>query len=629
MLLNIKFKSLMCMTLIVLLFGLAVPFSMLYLRLVKISQYVATDVVNGYANLEEYDFVVQPPISLDGNYLGYKGVFQTGDQLDYSVLNNPIDVYLPSADLQRAAELYTYQVFVALTEPEASDKEILLSVPFVNSGDINLYINGTKVSPLVLDDVYNNTEQLTYYSITKHYDATRTHQEITMSVNQSEDNVVLFKRDIAISTYENQLELYKLIVTVEAYFIGMVFVSILNTIIYLVLYPKHSTLVFVNLFDTVLMLHCLLNMLLAPTVIANLANFSNYFNTLSRSVDLVTLFLAALLSNSMFTTLFNTSSNFQKKLDRLIVLFYLGMVMLVLLNPTIMSGIGIPLGLVISGITVFALFYKFIFTSNDNKISFYRIFHLFKSILISGVIFLDILTINQYSPNRNKVFTLYCIIFVINLATRCLEYRLPFMKIKTMNSELEGTVAKRTQALTSANEALQKLIERDALTNAFNRLYFENKLAEFTKAYLQSNLQVKSVYLCIFDADSFKRINDTYGHSVGDDQLIEMANLPLKYIGDDVILTRIGGEEFAILFTNYTKDNVLSVLERIRREFESVAVTPNRTTASFGVAKLTSGYSKKEFFSTADKCLYHSKTSGKNMITYNFNGEMKVYKEEI
>lgn len=619
----------MCLTLIVLLLGLAVPFSMLYLRLVKISQYVATDIVEGYADLEGYDFLVQPPISLDGDYIGYSGVFQTGEELDYSTLSNSQYVYLPTADLELGTQPYTYQVYVALTKPELSDEEILISIPFVNSDDVNLYINGSKVSPLALDDIYNNTKQLTYYSITEHYDTTRSHQEITISVNQSEENVVLFKRDIAISTYENQLELYKLIVTVESYFIGMVLISILNTIIYLVLYPKHSTLVFVNLFDTMLMVHCFLNMLLSPTVIANMANGSNYFNVGCRSADLATLFLAALLANSMFTTLFNTNSAFQKKLDRFITILYLGLVMIVLVNPAIMSGIGIPIGLSMSGITLFALFYKFMFTSANHKISAYRIFHLLKSVLIGGTVFLDIRTINQHTPIRNTVFTLYCIIFVINLATRCLEYRLPFMKIKTMNLELEGTVARRTQALTSANEALQKLIERDALTNAYNRLYFENKLAEFTKAYLQSTEQVKSVYLCIFDADSFKRINDTYGHAVGDEQLIEMANLPLKYMKDDVILTRIGGEEFAVLFRNYSNEEVLGILEKIRFEFESIAVAPNRTTASFGVAKLSSEYSKKEFFSLSDKCLYHSKTCGKNMITYNFHGEMKVYKGEI
>lgn len=623
---NIRFQLIMCMTLFVLVLGLAVPFSMLYFRLVKISQYVATDVVEGYANLEDYDFVVQPPISLDGEYIAYKGIFQSEASLNYDLMQNPTYLSLPTADLQLATETYTYQVFVNVTELSSLKDEVLISIPFIANDEISFYINGFKVSPISLDDIYNNTNQLTYYSLTKYYDSTKAYQEICISVNQSNNHATLFKRDIAISTYDNQLELYKLIVTVEAYFIGMILVSILNTIIYLILYPKYSILVLISLFDTILMIHCFFNMLLSPTVIANLATITHYFNHLFRSLDLVALFLAALLSNVVFTTLFHTNQTIIKKIDKILTFLYLTITILVLINPAIMSGIGYMVGIVLSILTFISLLSKFIIACIQKKVALYEIFHFIKSCVICGTISLDFYTINQYSTIRTQIFTVYCILFVINLTTRCFEYRLPFTKIKDMNTELEGKVAKRTQALTSANEALQKLIERDALTNAYNRLYFENKLRDFSSSYLQSDSSIKSVYLCIFDADSFKRINDTYGHSVGDDQLIEMANLPLKFLTNDIVLTRIGGEEFALLFTNHTNESVLSVLELIRIELETIAVAPNRTTASFGVAKLTNTYSKKEFFSAADQCLYHSKTNGKNMISYNFDGSIKVYK---
>lgn len=233
--------------------------------------------------------------------------------------------------------------------------------------------------------------------------------------------------------------------------------------------------------------------------------------------------------------------------------------------------------------------------------------------------------ITYQSNAYNTVFAaLYTLFFIVHLFVRAYEYALPEKKIAEINKNLEATVEKRTEELTKANQILRELSIRDALTQAYNRMFFETEITEALEKYHDAQEKVDSIHLCIFDLDDFKQINDTFGHNIGDAQLIETVELARKLMPDDVVISRIGGEEFTLLFQNYTHEKALALVESLRKNLEEMSAKEGRTTGSFGLTYATSQVDRKTLFVLADECLYHSKSNGKNCITHNLFGQREI-----
>lgn len=173
--------------------------------------------------------------------------------------------------------------------------------------------------------------------------------------------------------------------------------------------------------------------------------------------------------------------------------------------------------------------------------------------------------------------------------------------------------------LTEMSEELFQLATTDALTNVFNRRHFMEQAQVEQKRCRREN---SGYALLMLDLDSFKAINDNYGHACGDAVLTNIAKTIKLELRDYDLLGRIGGEEFAILFPNTNSASALAISQRIRCSIEHLKIEFNnqiiQVTTSIGVA--LDEHSEKdleEMFLIADKFLYQAKENGRNQVIIN------------
>lgn len=151
---------------------------------------------------------------------------------------------------------------------------------------------------------------------------------------------------------------------------------------------------------------------------------------------------------------------------------------------------------------------------------------------------------------------------------------------------------------------------KDELTDAYNKRYLSNIIED-----LNNNMEEYS--LIMLDIDNFKKINDTYGHQVGDTVLRHVVNIAKGCTRKESdIVCRYGGEEFVIISKGVSKETAANLAERIRNQLEKTPfILSNKQalhiTASFGVADWGDG---KDIIKVADESLYKAKNSGKNKV---------------
>jgi len=175
---------------------------------------------------------------------------------------------------------------------------------------------------------------------------------------------------------------------------------------------------------------------------------------------------------------------------------------------------------------------------------------------------------------------------------------------------------------TDANqEALfQRLYEsstRDALTGAYNRKHFEERLSAEIAFALRHNADVA---LILFDIDHFKRVNDSYGHQAGDAVLRQLTLTAGRRLRTEDVLARFGGEEFAVILRGTTTLGAGLVAERLRALVAVLPVIvegkPIPVTISAGCASLESCTERtaQELIAVADRRLYRAKHAGRNRV---------------
>ena len=159
----------------------------------------------------------------------------------------------------------------------------------------------------------------------------------------------------------------------------------------------------------------------------------------------------------------------------------------------------------------------------------------------------------------------------------------------------------------------------DHLTGVANRLYF---LQRFESEIRRTENYRLSLALFMFDIDEFKKINDTYGHHVGDVVIMKMAEIVKKNTRGSDLFGRFGGDEFMVLITSTTEEQATSFAEKIREMISATGIAipgtevPVRITVSGGLAMFpTHGQSTTELFRAADDALYESKRQGRNRIS--------------
>ena len=161
-------------------------------------------------------------------------------------------------------------------------------------------------------------------------------------------------------------------------------------------------------------------------------------------------------------------------------------------------------------------------------------------------------------------------------------------------------------------QQLEVLSITDHLTKAYNRVRFMEALED----EIHRSRRYRAPFsVVMFDIDHFKRINDNYGHDIGDLVLISITELLKDGIRYTDLLARWGGEEFILLFTHTAGPVATDVTERIRRSVETFDFeTVDRITASFGVSEHRTGEGPDTLLKRTDEALYRAKHQGRNCI---------------
>jgi diguanylate cyclase (GGDEF)-like protein/hemerythrin-like metal-binding protein len=185
------------------------------------------------------------------------------------------------------------------------------------------------------------------------------------------------------------------------------------------------------------------------------------------------------------------------------------------------------------------------------------------------------------------------------------------LRIETQKRLLDSA-ERANQGLQQAMEVLEWAAGTDRLTGAWNRRRFE----EAANAEMALVRRRKGpVSLMIFDLDFFKNVNDTFGHTVGDAVLVEIAHLAREQLRASDALARWGGEEFIVLSPATRIEGAINLAEKIR---ESIAAWkfPNvgQVTVSIGVAEYALGEDLINWIKRADEALYQAKQQGRNRV---------------
>lgn len=233
---------------------------------------------------------------------------------------------------------------------------------------------------------------------------------------------------------------------------------------------------------------------------------------------------------------------------------------------------------------------------------------------------------DQHSREQAQTESLNMAVRAIKERTQRLEAQKQMLDLQqSLNEQLETQVALRTRQyeeamdkLEEANTNLLRLSMTDPLSKVSNRRSFDEiVVSECRRAFrIQQPLAV-----ILLDVDHFKMINDTYGHSMGDEcirRVAETLSGVVSRAGD--LLARYGGEEFVYVLPATSEEQALAVAERSRKAIEALIITWEGfelgLTISVGVAAWvpTSEEDYAELISTADKALYQAKAAGRNRV---------------
>jgi len=180
---------------------------------------------------------------------------------------------------------------------------------------------------------------------------------------------------------------------------------------------------------------------------------------------------------------------------------------------------------------------------------------------------------------------------------------------------LIGTLLDITERKREENR-LATAATHDSLTGLANRRYFSNELEYAIRVSRESG---KPIGVCLCDIDRFKQVNDTHGHTAGDEVIQAFARWLSEGVRRGDLAARWGGDEFCILFPATSAESDGLSVERIRQKLASLRFSaPDGSlfgvTGSFGIAELDAGMSSEDLMESADRSLYAAKQRGRNCL---------------
>lgn len=159
---------------------------------------------------------------------------------------------------------------------------------------------------------------------------------------------------------------------------------------------------------------------------------------------------------------------------------------------------------------------------------------------------------------------------------------------------------------------LKELSVKDPLTNAGNRRAMEEMLLEVTEQ--DRSIECQNPSLILIDLDEFKKINDQFGHSIGDNILRDFADMVSQKLTKDDHLYRFGGEEFVVISHNRNQENASILAEQLRKSIDQHSFDQSQhVTISLGIAEYKPDETGFEWLGRADKAMYKAKEAGRNL----------------
>lgn len=228
--------------------------------------------------------------------------------------------------------------------------------------------------------------------------------------------------------------------------------------------------------------------------------------------------------------------------------------------------------------------------------------------------------IKEYEDRLNHSILLATILFVLSvflakfisnkllIAFENLNYSIKKKndQLDDFNKNLDEKVSDRTQKLQEDYTKMKNIASIDNLTKIYNRYAF---FKEFDK------LEKHKFSLIMFDIDHFKKVNDTYGHDVGDFILYELCRVVENRLRGDDIFGRVGGEEFMILLPSTPVINATLIANRIKNDVENhdFKKVP-KVTISLGVIESSEVTNSEQILKNVDIALYKAKNAGRNKV---------------
>jgi len=224
--------------------------------------------------------------------------------------------------------------------------------------------------------------------------------------------------------------------------------------------------------------------------------------------------------------------------------------------------------------------------------------------LLDLSIFLFAMTFILFYPDNNLLEATYSVAFKVRII-------LSFLVVVFLSAVYGYSREKSAWKMTKMRKDLEFFLRRDELTGLYNRRGYQDNINKIEDTY-------GSILMC--DIDHFKKVNDTYGHAIGDFTIKEVSKCIRNNLRKQDVAVRWGGEEFFIFLSETTLENAYLVSEKLRESIENLAIRYSdeiiiRVTLSIGVSKVNANISLEEAIRHADDAMYLSKTAGRNKST--------------
>lgn len=218
---------------------------------------------------------------------------------------------------------------------------------------------------------------------------------------------------------------------------------------------------------------------------------------------------------------------------------------------------------------------------------------------------------NKWVPIKYEKSIDYNLVWKVSIVVIFLILLIVYWNIKIINANKLLKEAQKN--IEEKNKELEKLAITDKLTNLYNRRKLDELLENEIHRYERFG---HTFGFAILDIDHFKNVNDTYGHQMGDEVLLEIANILKSNLRKTDFVGRFGGEEFVIICPESDIKGVSGLMENFRLIIENHNFNNIKgQTASFGVTVLKKGDNKDSILRRADKALYEAKNSGRNKVS--------------